>query len=679
MNAIIYLLVALGSFLLVLQHRRSFKLYTATGSFVLMCLVAAVGFGSFGLHLIWASTVFHFIYPMMAALLPAALMGFLVRWLEIPEHRADNYLWGLGVGVGLLHLVLKQSLDANDTAIGLPEYLISSWFLGSSAFGLYWLWQLFTHSRDTHRVRLQQLLGLIMIAVISLLVEGWLRLMVPNLQMDDISALQQIATLQGPVPPLGAVLSMLTLYVLHLNVRRTRLVSLQEFFSRLIAHGITALIFTLVVALSLFLGGRYSLHTGFQVWLISLLFVILLPNLTWSIRQVSDHLLNQEGSDLDVIVDELAQQLRHVVNELDFANLLITKIHESSRVQRVSIYFYDGAENFSRHSWLGWGGHPDSIPANTLRTHIQFGDVLKSIPTHSKRHNPEHQSILDTVQADLLFPIWKDDALYGCLTIQNKDRTGGFSNSEIAIIADLLQNTSSQFSTFYVVQQIQDVHRRRGLQSMAHGLVTQLQPKLAHTQQTLQFIQEPTVLPDERNLLVESVTEDLKQLQDLLQAVHSISNPIDFVQMPYSIPEHLKEVVSTHSDQYLRIDLHTTESLPDIQASPEAILQIWPALIHNAKEAQSSALDITLTIGLCQHASRRGQPAVVVTLKDNGSGIPSDILNDVTIPLFTTKEGHTGLGLSLVQHIMDTHNGEMSILSTLDVGTVATLRFPIAR
>jgi nitrogen-specific signal transduction histidine kinase len=209
--------------------------------------------------------------------------------------------------------------------------------------------------------------------------------------------------------------------------------------------------------------------------------------------------------------------------------------------------------------------------------------------------------------------------------------------------------------------------------------VTQLQPKLAHTQQTLQFIQEPTVLPDERNLLVESVTEDLKQLQDLLQAVHSISNPIDFVQMPYSIPEHLKEVVSTHSDQYLRIDLHTTESLPDIQASPEAILQIWPALIHNAKEAQSSALDITLTIGLCQHASRRGQPAVVVTLKDNGSGIPSDILNDVTIPLFTTKEGHTGLGLSLVQHIMDTHNGEMSILSTLDVGTVATLRFPIAR
>ena len=254
-----------------------------------MCLVATIGFGSFGLHLIWASTIFHFIYPMTTALLPAALMGFVVRWLEIPKHRADNYLWGLGLGVGLLHLVLKQTLDANDTTIGLPEYLISAWFLGSSAFGLYWLWQLFTHSRDTHRVRLQQLLGLIMIAVISLLVEGCLRLMVPNLQMDDISALQQIATLQGPVPPLGAVLSMLTLYMLHLNVRHTRMVSLQEFFSPDRPRN-AALIFTLVIALSLF--SVDDIHCwSFQVWLIST-FVILLPNLTWSIRQSRDHLLN---------------------------------------------------------------------------------------------------------------------------------------------------------------------------------------------------------------------------------------------------------------------------------------------------------------------------------------------------------------------------------------------------
>ena len=341
MNAIIYLLVALGSFLLVLQHRRSLREYTASRSFILMCFVASIGFGSFGLHLIWSSTIFHLIYPMAAALLPAVLMGFLVRWLEVDQHTADKYLWLLGIGVGILHLVLKLSMDAQDTTIGAPEYLISAWFLGSSAFGLYWLWQLFTQSRDAHRTRLQQALGLIMVAVISLLIEGWLRLTVPDLQMDDISALQQIAALQGPVPPLGAVLSMLTLYVLHLNVRRTRLVSLQEFFSRLFAHGVTALIFTLVVALSLFLGGRYSLHTGFQVWLISLLFVLLLPNLHWSVQQVSDHILNQQGSDLEAIVDDLSEQIRHVVNELELGTIIVNKIHESGRVQRVSIYFQD--------------------------------------------------------------------------------------------------------------------------------------------------------------------------------------------------------------------------------------------------------------------------------------------------------------------------------------------------
>ena len=247
-----------------------------------------------------------------------------------------------------------------------------------------------------------------------------------------------------------------------------------------------------------------------------------------------------------------------------------------------------------------------------MQTHIRFGDVLKSIPTHSKRYNPEHQSILDTIQADLLFPIWKDDALYGCLTIRNKDRTGGFSNSEIASIADLLQNASSQFSTFYVVQQIQDVYRRRGLQSMAHGLVTQVRPNSpTSNRHCTSFKIRPCCRMNA--ICCWRVSASLDLLQGLLQAVHNIQTPWTLYSHPI-----LFQSTSRKWFQHTRISIsrliYTTESLPDIQASPEAILQVWPALIHNAKEAYSSTLDIT-PIGLCQHASRRGQPAVVVTLK----------------------------------------------------------------
>ena len=46
--------------------------------------------------------MFGWVYPIGVALMPAALLGFLVRWLEIKEHKADNILWGLGLSVGII-------------------------------------------------------------------------------------------------------------------------------------------------------------------------------------------------------------------------------------------------------------------------------------------------------------------------------------------------------------------------------------------------------------------------------------------------------------------------------------------------------------------------------------------------------------------------------------------------
>lgn len=193
MNSIIYLLVALGSLLLAIQNGRNFRTYTATGSFVLLCLVATVGFGSFGLHLL-STGVFGWVYPIAVSLMPAALLGFLVRWLEIKEHKADHILWGLGLSVGVVYLALKMQSEYSAPNIGAPEYLISVWFLGSCTFGMYWLWNLVARDWERHRkVRLQQLLGLIITSVVALLLEGWMRLLMPDFNLADITHREQIA------------------------------------------------------------------------------------------------------------------------------------------------------------------------------------------------------------------------------------------------------------------------------------------------------------------------------------------------------------------------------------------------------------------------------------------------------------------------------------------------------
>lgn len=52
-----------------------------------------------------------------------------------------------------------------------------------------------------------------------------------------------------------------------------------------------------------------------------------------------------------------------------------------------------------------------------------------------------------------------------------------------------------------------------------------------------------------------------------------------------------------------------------------------------------------------------------IKITDNGSGIPSNLLEDIFIPFFTTKKDGTGIGLSLSRQIIRMHGGELSVKS----------------
>ena len=68
---------------------------------------------------------------------------------------------------------------------------------------------------------------------------------------------------------------------------------------------------------------------------------------------------------------------------------------------------------------------------------------------------------------------------------------------------------------------------------------------------------------------------------------------------------------------------------------------------------------------------------VIISVKDNGCGIPEDKLSKIFEPYYTTKASGTGLGLTLVYKIMKEHNGDIHVKSELGKGTEFILDFPV--
>ncbi|HSF12251.1 MAG TPA: ATP-binding protein [Erythrobacter sp.] len=116
-------------------------------------------------------------------------------------------------------------------------------------------------------------------------------------------------------------------------------------------------------------------------------------------------------------------------------------------------------------------------------------------------------------------------------------------------------------------------------------------------------------------------------------------------------------------DREVRCDRHQFG-----QAMTNVLKNAVEAVEARAAEAKGAyAGEIAVTM-------RDAGDAIVVTIEDNGIGLPSD-RERITEPYMTTREKGTGLGLAIVNKIVDEHGGDMSFASQPSGGTAVTLRF----
>ena len=129
----------------------------------------------------------------------------------------------------------------------------------------------------------------------------------------------------------------------------------------------------------------------------------------------------------------------------------------------------------------------------------------------------------------------------------------------------------------------------------------------------------------------------------------------------------LKQDIENRS---IHVELECPPSVPAIRIDKDQIKQAFFNIIRNALQAMADG-------GLLRISVTASDLFVGVSFRDNGSGISPEDFGNIFEPYYTTKQGGSGLGLMIVQRIIQDHGGRIDVNSEPGVGTTFTVFLPL--
>jgi two-component system phosphate regulon sensor histidine kinase PhoR len=125
------------------------------------------------------------------------------------------------------------------------------------------------------------------------------------------------------------------------------------------------------------------------------------------------------------------------------------------------------------------------------------------------------------------------------------------------------------------------------------------------------------------------------------------------------------------------VTVQAQPGLPDVLGDRDELVQLFQNLIHNAIKYGREGGTVTVTLD-----QRDGQ--IIAAIRDEGEGIEPSAIPRLTERFYrvdvkrSRERGGTGLGLAIVKHIINRHQGRLSIESAKGVGSTFTVHLPPA-
>ena len=165
--------------------------------------------------------------------------------------------------------------------------------------------------------------------------------------------------------------------------------------------------------------------------------------------------------------------------------------------------------------------------------------------------------------------------------------------------------------------------------------------------------------------MVEDIQESSRRIAELVSSVKTFTHMDRGADKQYAdIHNGIRNTLTMLGYKLKKGNITLVEefdnTLPPVKAMIGELNQVWTNLIDNALDAMEPNGKGTLTI-----KTQKDREFVQVCIMDDGPGIPAEIVSQIFDPFFTTKEigKGTGMGLEVVQRIVQQHNGSIKVKS----------------
>ena len=212
---------------------------------------------------------------------------------------------------------------------------------------------------------------------------------------------------------------------------------------------------------------------------------------------------------------------------------------------------------------------------------------------------------------------------------------------------------------------------------MAHEIKNPLTPILLSAQRLRNLFLDKLDDKDSQiiNKTTQTIIDQVGSMDSMVSAFADYANTPEIRKTQSSLNALINKSASlydNHDD--VRVDLDLSGDIPKMQLDQDAISRVLINLIKNAIEARKDKSTLNIKI---KTLYKPKEGLVQLTIIDDGKGFPDEIIDHVFEPYITTKDKSGGLGLAIVQNIIEQHDGQIFASNIKPHGARITIELSI--